>query len=466
MADIQRIYTAPPTLSKFHASDKPIRFIRGPIGSGKTVAMIMELFRRCSEMPPSSDGVRRSRVCITRNTLQQLKSTCLVSIQEWLRPVMKWKVSDSTLTISYTPADGIPVYSEWIMLPLDTPENQQRLLSLELTMGWASEVRELPLEIVQALYSRCGRYPSRANIKADYFYGVIAETNSFSEDSEYFEYLEVDKPNNVGYFVQPSGMDSEAENREFLPARYYEDLIESNDEKWVEQYCYNEIGPSLSGQAVFSKIFSSSFHIKKKLYPDYGRPIVIGLDTGRNPAAVTGQIDSRGRLLIFSSIYSENMGMEQFLTTLLQPHLNARFQSGLYWIAVDPAARQRSQIGEESVLEAIKRMGFSVIIASTNNIAPRLRSVERYMSMQVGGSAGFLIDEEWNGDLIRALQHGYRYKRDKKGALAEVPEKLHPASDLCDGLQYLCLSAGSNVIAKALRGTMRITQKPAVGAWT
>jgi len=400
--------------------------------SGKSVAMVMEILRRASEMPPSSDGVRRSRCVIVRNTLQQLKSTCLVTFMEWLRPIARWKVSDATIYLEFTPADGIPVYCEVLLLPLDTPENQQRLLSLELTFAWVSEFREIPLEIVQAVFSRCGRYPSRANLE-DYWYGVAGETNSFSEDSDYYQFLEVDPPSNVDYFIQPGGMDSDAENRENLPKRYYEDLIEANDEAWVSQYVHNQITESLSGQAVFAKSFKPDFHITdNRLYPRPGAPIIIGMDTGRNPAAVFGQMDVRGRLLVFGSVYAENVGMEKFLATVVKPFIAERFQgSGEFVVSIDPAARQRSQVGEESVKDAVQRLGFSVHIAPTNDISPRLRAVERFLNTQVDGKAGLLFERMTNETLIRALKTDYRYKRMKSGDLEEKPDKGHPESDLC-----------------------------------
>jgi hypothetical protein len=470
MSTINRTYNAEPTLKHFHASNKPIRTVRGPVGSGKSVAMAIEILRRASEMPPSSDGVRRSRCVVVRNTLQQLKSTCLVTLQEWLRPITRWKVSDATLYMEFTPADGIPVYCEILMLPLDTPENQQRLLSLEITFAWVSEFREIPLEILQAVYSRLGRYPSRVNIPDGYWYGLWAETNSFSEDSEYFTYLELEKPDIVDYFIQPGGMEPDAENRQNLPARYYDDMIEANTENWVDQYVHNKIGPSLSGQAVFGSIFNRDFHIGEGvLNADTSRPIVIGMDTGRNPAAVVGQIDNRGRMLVLSSIHAENCGMEQFLNEYLRPHLVDRFfGNGKFFISIDPAARQRSQIGEESVFDAVKRLGYSVVLAPTNNISPRLRAVEKYMSRQVGGKAGFLIDPDWNEHLIKALIHDYRYKRSKQGDLSEIPEKGHPESDLADALQYLCLSADSSVLARELARQNPVEKAPrfSKAAWT
>lgn len=467
MADINRVYNASPTIAKFHESDARIRMVRGPVGSGKSVGLgPMEIVRRASEMGVSSDGVRRSRCLVIRNTLQQLKSTCLVTMQEWLRPISTWKVSDSTLYIKFTPADGVPVECDVLLLPLDTPENQQRLLSLEITFCWASEFRELPLELIQAAYSRCGRYPSRINLP-DYYYGLWGETNSFSEDSEYYEFLETsNKPGNVDYFVQPGAFEEGAENRENLPPRYYEDLLEANDPAWCEQYVHNKITPSLSGQAVFAKTFNVTFHTREKLFPDYGRPIVLGMDTGRNPAMVAGQIDSRGRLLVFGSVFAENMGIEKFLGQVVRPFLAELLDGGKFFISLDPAARQRSQIGEESVLDAVKRLGFAAILAPTNDITPRLRAVERYLGMQVDGGGGLLIDKRYNESLILALMRDYRYPRDKKGILAEKPEKGHPESDLADGLQYLALSAASNVLARALSAPIAATPPPDVEGWT
>jgi hypothetical protein len=299
------------------------------------------------------------------------------------------------------------------------------------------------------------------------WYGVIAESNSFSEDSPWYDQLELDLPENWGYIVQPGARDPDADWLQYLPPDYYEDLILSNPESWVDQYVDNQVGPSLSGQAVFARSFDHDFHVTdKELYPDYTRPFIIGLDTGRQPASVIGQLDMRGRMMIYSSLWAENKGMELFLTEDVRPHLNEKYKGGKFFVAVDPAARQRSQIGEESVYEAIRRLGFSVVLAPSNNIAPRLRAVERYMSLQIGGKAGFLIDSNWNNDLLRALQHEYRYKRMKDKELHEIPEKSHPASDLADALQYLCLSAGSNAIARELHQPMVVRPAPAAAGWT
>ncbi|MCL5460110.1 hypothetical protein M3M33_15845, partial [Loigolactobacillus coryniformis] len=52
------------------------------------------------------------------------------------------------------------IKAEVLFRALDNPDDQSRLLSLELTGGWVNEAREIPGEIITALRSRLGRYPS------------------------------------------------------------------------------------------------------------------------------------------------------------------------------------------------------------------------------------------------------------------------------------------------------------------
>jgi hypothetical protein len=457
-------YTPPKTLREFMLSEARVRAIRGPVGSGKTTACIMEMLRRATEQEPGYDGMRRTRFAIIRNTLPQIKTTCLVSIEQLLRPIMNLRVADNTVQIRFN-----DVISDWLMLPLDTEENVRRLLSLELTGAWVSEFREVEPTIVKSALSRVNRFPSRIMGGATWA-GLVMETNSFSEDSPWYEELEMKLPSNWSYHVQPGARDPDAENLENLPPSYYQDQIEANANSpdWIDQYIDNKIGPSLSGQAVFAKVFKHGFHTAEQLNTDFTRPLVIGMDTGRNPAAAVLQLDARGRALCLGSCHGENMGIETFIAQELKPKLFEWFGAlGKMFVSVDPAARQRSQIGEESVMEAIKRLGFHVVLAPTNQIAPRLRVVEKYMQLALDGKAGFLIDKRRNETLLRALMHSYRYTRNKEGELQEIPEKSHPWSDVADALQYALLALGSPIVGRALAGLEAPKpRKVAAGGWT
>lgn len=459
-------YEPPESLKPFFHSNEPFRFIRGPIGSTKTTATIMECMRRAGEQEPQSDGIRRTRCVVVRNTLQQLKTTFLVSWMQILRPVSRWKVSDSTIEVRMG-----DIELDVLLLPLDTEENIQRLLSLELTFGICSEFRELDLGVVQAVLSRCGRYPSTA-VGGPTWYGVWGETNSFTEDSAWFEFLEIDKPKNVYYLIQPGAFDEGADWKQWLPANYYENMMEANDELWVDQYVHNKIGPSLSGQAVWRHSFDWEAHVSDVgLIPNPQQPLCIGLDTARNPAAVITQIDSRGRLLVLGECYRQGCGIEKFIEETLTPYLsNARFAHIPIYCVIDPSSVKRGEIGEESVLQAINRLGYPAVIARTNNIDPRLRAVEKWMLTLAGGKAGLRIDHKWCPDLVTAIASRYRYKKLKNGELDLKPDKGHPWSDLADGLQYACLGASKSIMAKALRikpveGTFQGREPRTVG-WT
>jgi len=456
-------YNPPATLNDFMWDNSRLRFIRGPIGSAKSTACAMELFRRACEQEPDDDGIRRTRMVIVRNTLPQLRTTCLETIRGLFRDFMTYKVSENKITIEVN-----DVHSEWYLFSIDTEDNINKLLSFEITMGWISEFREISPEIVQAVYSRCGRFPSKIHGGAT-FHGIIAETNSFSEDSPWFELLELDRPKNWGYHIQPGGREPDAENVENLPETYYEDMVESNTEDWVDQYIDNHISASLAGAAVFKKSFVPDFHTaENSLNYIPGKPLVIGLDTGRHPAAIIGQLDAWGRVLIHAEAYAEGMGMENFISTILRPLIAERFGNAPVFAIIDPAGRQRSQIGEESVLDAIKRMGLSARLASTNNIDPRLRAVEKLFLANIGGKAAILIDSFHCPMLVRSLKHDYKYKRKKaSGELDETPDKNHPASDLCDGLQYLALGISNSLIGRELRCEEYVRKPPMpVGAWT
>jgi hypothetical protein len=465
---------APPTISEFMLSDKRVRLIRGSVGSGKSSGMVMELLRRATEQAPDPrDGIRRTRFGLVRNTIPQLQTTTAKTVAELLRGIVTYEAQHKTFWIR-----SGDIESEWIMLPLDTPENVQRLLSLDLTAGWLSEFRELPPQILMDVLGRCGRYPSMAN-GGPTWHGVIGETNSFSEDSPWYPILEEGimpdgkpRPLTWGYWIQPGARDPGAENRENLVPGYYEDLIANNTAEWVEQYVDNKITPSLSGEAVFRASFRSDFHVAKKdLLPVPGTIVVVGMDFGRNPAAVITQMDMRGRLVVIDELITEDagsMGVEQFiitqLRTLLAQPKYARLPVG---IVGDPSGISRGQIGEESVFKAITRLGFASQPAMTNLIEPRLRAVEKWLLQQRDGGAALLISPHCT-NLIRAMQSRYRYDRLKDGQLKPLPTKGHPWSDIADALQYGVLGHSGNVLSRLnrIRRPDKPEQVPPVRAWT
>ena len=143
-------YTPSKTIRDFMLDDSFFRVIRGPYGSGKTTGCVIEALRRCIQMPHCPDGVRRSRWCLSRNTKSQLKDTLLRSVLELMPPgIGTWKESDFTYTLKFN-----DVHAEWLFRSLDSPEDIQRLLSLQLTGFFGEECREMPLSLLLEAQTR------------------------------------------------------------------------------------------------------------------------------------------------------------------------------------------------------------------------------------------------------------------------------------------------------------------------
>lgn len=460
-------FVTPPTIGDFMLDDSFVRLIMGPVGSGKSAGCFMELLRRAKLQEPDKKGVRRTRMAIIRNTLPQLKQTCLADIQLWLQPLITWHVSDKTVYVRFPLPDGTKVESEWMLIPLDTPQDQQRLLSLNLTGAWVSEFREVDPGLIDALSGRLGRFPSKAVAKPTWF-GIVAESNPPDEDSEWFTKLEVDRPPNWAFFKQPGGMDENAENLENLPTlpdgtSYYQNLVNNNNSDWVDIHVHAKYGKSLGGQAVFRASFKPDFHIvdSETLIVNEAMPIMIGQDFGRTPASLIGQIDSRGRLVIFHELTSEDMGIEQFATTLLRPLLFEHYWGHKIFMVADPKGRDKSQTNEDSPYDVLRRLGFDVYPAPTNDVDARVRAVEQLLLHQTDGGPQLMISGEGCPSLCAAMKYWYRYRRKQTGVLEDKPEKTHPWSDVADCLQYMAMSTNANYLGKVMQSMQPRIRKPA-----
>lgn len=460
------------------------RMIAGPVGSGKTTACIFELFRRALEQEPANDGLRYTRFAIVRQTLKQLKDTVLKDITNWLSGVATFKVSDNTVYIEFG-----DVRSEWLLIPLDSPEDQRRLLSMQLTGAWLSECIEMDVGLISPLAGRVGRYPA-ANLGGASWFGLIADTNMPSYGSPWHRFMEVETPPDWQVFIQPSGMSEEAENLEWLTQTpetlklpvtderrraqgrtYYERFIRSNSEDWCKRYVHAEYGDDPSGTAVYRESFRMAWHVADEVFPISGYPLIMGLDFGRDPCAVICQADHRGRLLVLEEIIAEDIGLELQLQRAIRPALMQEVYMGKSVIVVgDPAGRQRSTLYEETSFDLIKRHGLMAYPAPTNNIDKRVSAVESWLLGSRDGGPAIIIDREKCPILIRALSGGYRYAKLKNGQRKTVPDK-NEYSHVMDAFQYACVAAHggmSDMIANRLRKRAMGSQRQQISplAWT
>jgi hypothetical protein len=475
-------YVAPPTCAQFMKSAAFGRLIAGPVGSGKTTACLFELFRRACEQQPAPDGLRYTRFAIVRQTLKQLKDTVLKDITDWLDGIAEYKVSDNTIYI--TVGD---VRSEWLLIPLDDPADQRRLLSMQLTGAWMSESIEMDIGIVSPLAGRLGRFP-RGSQGAPTWFGMIADTNMPSEGSDWHRFM-TDPPEDWQIFIQPGGLEPDAENLAWLtqtaetiklpvghPDRiaqgrtYYERFIRSNSPDWCKRYVHAQFGDDPSGSAVFRESFKRAFHVIDDLAPIPGYPLIVGQDFGRDPCSVICQLDHKGRLLVLEEVLAEDIGLELHIERSLRPALmQERYFGRPVAVVGDPAGRAKSSTYEETSFDALKRMGFAAFPAPSNDIDKRLRAVEAFLLAQRDGGAAILFDRDRCPTLIRAMEGGYRYAKTRSGVRRPVPNK-NEFSHIADALQYAVLAAHggmAEMLASRLRARPRMERRRvSAAAWT
>jgi hypothetical protein len=304
------------------------------------------------------------------------------------------------------------------------------------------------------------------------WFGLIGDTNPWSTDSPYHEAFVLSPNPRWKLFHQPSGTGPYAENVENLPPEYYDNLADGHDIEWAAVHVESQWGESNAGQAVFRKSFHAPTHVKDmKPVVNSARPIMVGLDFGRTPCALIGQTDNYGRLIIMKEVVTDGMGLIQMLREYLKPVLfDPPFAGRQVFVIADPAGIQKSQLTEQTAFDVLKEEGFAAYPAATNKIESRLMAVEKLLKSQIVGEPGIQISRDGCPMLIRALGNTYRYRRKRDGNLEDLPEKSHPASDLCDSLEYMSMGVQMNLTARVLtRSQSRLspgTQMVSAAGWT
>jgi len=454
-------------LKAFMRSDAFFRGLRGPVGSGKSVACCIEIFRRALQQEKGSDGVRRTRWAVIRNTNPQLKTTTIKTWLEWFPEDVWGKFNWSPPYTHHIRKGDLDV--EVVFLALDRPEDVKKLLSFEVTGIWVNEAREIPKSIIDACTMRVDRYPSRRDVGATWA-GVFCDTNAPEEDhwwpimsgeAPIPEWMGDDEakmmvaPHDWEFYTQPPGMKEEfengqlvryvtnrkAENKANMPKFYYNRIIEGKAKSWIDVYVMNRLGAVLEGKPVYEQ-FVPETHVAKEpveIFP--GHPVYIGLDFGLTPAATFGQ-KVRGRWLIQDELVSYDMGIVRF-SELLREKLMTRFaHAGDAFIFGDPAGDTRAQTDESTPFQILRAAGLNARPTHTNGIDVRLEAVNTQLTKMAEGRPGFMIDARCI-NLIRGFSGGYCYQRVQVSGekYRDLPDK-GKYSHVHDALQYMMLGAG------------------------
>lgn len=445
-------YASVPTIKRFSQSRAFIRGLMGPFGSGKSSGCVIDLVKWSKRQHLQSDGRRRARFAVVRNTYGELADTTIKTFLHWLPDQVFGRFDKSDNAYHLNNLDDLDV--EILFRALDRPEHVAKLLSMELTGAWVNEAREIPWAIIRALKGRVDRYPPRDEGGA-VDPGIIMDTNPPEDDSWWYKLFEEHGTDDgdtrsVEIFKQPSGRSPEAENLPNLSPNYYANICAGADPDFIRVHVDGLYGYVRDGKPVFPE-YNDTLHCAE-VEPVNGVTIMRGWDFGLTPACVFTQTLPDGRFIIFEELCGEDVGISTFADRVQQLR-SQRWPDFKFEDYGDPAGNQRSAMtadrDEKTCYDILLGKGIRVD-PGEQNVTIRLESVRRPLNTLRNGKPVLQLHPRCEM-LRKGFRGRYQFRRVKVAGAAEryhdEPDKneySHPH----DALQYVC----TRVFGDAVRG--------------
>lgn len=482
-------YTAEPTPAKFHGSDAFVRGIMGPLGSGKSVACCIEIVRRAAEQQPSKQGIRKFRAAIIRNSYPELKTTTIKTWQDWFPDAvckMNWgSPITGTMNIPGDPTeefpDGTRCEIEILFLALDRPKDAKKVLSMELTMAWINEARELPKEILDAVTSRVSRYPAKRD-GGPTWTGVILDTNPPDDDHWWYDLAEVKRPKDWKFWRQPAALikavdekgeifyvpnpDAENVDNQPLGYKYWMQMIGGKAQEWIKVYVLGDYGTVYDGKPIYPEYNDAIHCADENLEVMRGLTLFIGFDFGRTPACAIFQLSPTGQVRVIDEVVTEDMGVRNMVRNALRPLLQNEYGGMTIRSWGDPSGGFGAQTTEDTCMSILEEEGLPTEPASTQEPVARREAIAKLLtSFDADGSPAFLLSPKCKF-LRKGFNGAFMYERVQVAGEIRFKEqpKKNIYSHVHEGLQYggLMIQEGLKVqVVKA-----RPVQRRNAGGWT
>jgi len=477
-------------LAEFVRSNRFVDFIMGPLGSGKTHAVCARLMRHAQEQRPSTlDGLRKTRWAVIRNTYPELKRS---TIRTWTEIVpehvygrMNWSQPPShRLKFPHLSGDGTFVQTEVDFLALDKPEESiPKLRSTEYTGIVFNEAQYIDKAIVDEATSRL-RYPPKSEGGATW-QGVFGDLNAPDEDHWLAimtglvdlppglpdeEAVALGKwPDEWGFHQQPAALmekhdahgrvigyevNPHAENLENLDSDYYSKQITGKTKAWIDSRLMVRVVLVTEGSPVWP-MFKVETHVATEvLHANPHYDIDVGLDFGRQPAAIFGQGINQC-VLILQELLGQNEGavtfapkVRRFIAQRFPDHPISRFK---FW--GDPKGQDKTQTDDRTAYEVFEANGMKVRVPPGligNSITTRVDAVATPLNEMYDGRPRFQLSPVCR-TLKVAMAGRYHNTKDETGELRPCKDRY---SNPADALQYVCLGMGEG---------RRMTGRPPIG---
>ncbi len=469
-ADGRRIYRPDGLqLARFLVDRSPIAVIRGPWGSGKTLACAQRLWQHAVEQNHDSQGRRRSRWWVIRDSYPKIETTTMETWLEWFPEKTYGKMFTGTKPFRHE-VRVRDIELDVLFMAVDELTGEAAFQSGEPTGVWWNELEYASMDLFFSAHARVGRYPPLIEGGSSWS-GTIADMNAppsnhwlpqitgeveLPDDMPLDERLAYERPPEMAYFIQPpavfdvKGADGRisgfkvnpaAENLRYVGEGYYDKAMRGKSVRWIQSRLANKILPLVEGDAVYTN-FDAEVHVAKaNLEPVPGMAVTVGLDFGRRPAATFGQKIGRVRQVQFEA-YMEKAGANRFAPEVRK--VLARYYpwvlegGGEVRFYGDPKGQDGTQTDETTAYDVFRGHGMPVTPAPVrqNNIKTRIEVIEVALDERK-----LLISPRCRR-LIAAFEGGYRYPRERLAPLTEPKPIKDRYSDIIDAEQYAELGDG------------------------
>lgn len=467
-----RVFRAP-TLVRFFRSDTLIRGIMGPFGSGKSAACAREIVLRAHRQQPSPVPIqlgsklyypRYSKWTVIADTYPNIHRKVL---DTWFGFGMPRELGHFTGGGPSGPSrhehvaplgDGTAIHLIVEFAAIGDHDVETFMRGYQPTGYWIFEGDTLPIGVFKIGKGRLGRYPDVDPHGGASWNGMITDFNAPNTDTEFYEYFFEDPSEDIEVFIQPGGLEPDAENHEFLKPsgpEYYQRLINDNDEFYVQRFVHNKMGYSRDGKPVAAH-FNPGKHVSVGPLKVLDSLIVCGVDAGRTPNATFWQRDSEGQKRCVGHEGAEDTAAPEF-GEMVSEYRAIRFPGRKIVYVLDPdtyiAGDQSDVTWAELFQEAL---GEPVRAAKTNDYDPRLAAVNEPMRKDIRpGKPGLIVDPEFK-KVIRTFSGSWKYQKvvGTTGQYQDKPKKDHPWSDIGDTSSYALMEL-SDVVEREERKVQR-----------
>lgn len=487
---IKHYRPAGPVAAAYIMSQGPIDLIRGPWGSGKTVASIFKIARHSAvDFPICRDGVVHVRAAAIRDTYREMAKTALAS---WLEAFPKGGPYTASEAGAFSGGQDRPVKHvlEWdtlrqwyrakgvweprvtkIRLEMEFGAiGEQNLDSFfkgyEISLGWLNECDLIHKDAPGRLYGRTGRYPPESEVMewegerlgyvADPDTGreslkvpriVCGDFNPPDETNWTYE-REIEAPEKwpgYNFFAQPSGLSAQAENRIGKARHKYEEeerQFGGPDAHEARRNVHGMYAPKATGTVIFKRFnllrhrADSPLQIVKEL------PFTLGMDAGGRPAAVICQRMPNGQKRVLREVVSRPdtvTGPARFAENIAEVLMRDFPGMRCAGAWADPSAWYGAdkQRGELAWVETVQlALSIPIMPTATNDLGSRFEAVDWYFGDIDANTPRLLIDPSCKY-LIRAYVSQYQLTKHSSEAKTDTLEiEKNEYSHIAEADQY------------------------------